>query len=566
VFAYNHAWWYVQSVLLRAKLIGGMPNSLVSALTGLVEGHFPVAAPARYADDYVQRLAQRRVRGQNAAVSVESNPKEKSIAIYARRGSPVIAANDGKVVGLGRNGRWGRYLELQDSNGNVYTYANLGSVPRLYPVPKPVPLSAAGVVRALAAPGSSGSGRPTAPATAGSQNEAGGAAGAGSGVGSGRGGAGAGSGAGPSSEAALQLPSVPVAGSGRGAAGGVSGGAQGLLPASLAQPAPQVKQRLFAYPSRSASLAAGGAVQLRAEQASGQIQSFQNYFSGVLHLAKDQYTLKPLRRGAVVVAGTILGRVAAGSKKQASHLLFMIRPAGNKAPYIDPKPILDGWELLQATSIYRASGIDPFVGKDPSIGQILLMSKPQLQQRVLSDPRVAIYACGRRDIATGQIDRRVLGDIEFLSASGLKPYVSGLKCGASTNGQNGIDPAGKTGSSMDIAKINNIPIKGHQGPGSVTDLTIRRLLTLQGVFKPTEIVSTMSFKGQANTLSLPDHTNRIQVSYTPMFGTNKNLSAAVTTILKPGQWIQLIQRLGQIPEPTVPINPSKYAIKVKGGG
>jgi hypothetical protein len=114
---------------------------------------------------------------------------------------------------------------------------------------------------------------------------------------------------------------------------------------------------------------------------------------------------------------------------------------------------------------------------------------------------------------------------------------------------------------MDIAKINNIPIKGHQGPGSVTDLTIRRLLTLQGVFKPTEIVSTMSFKGQANTLSLPDHTNRIQVSYTPMFGTNKNLSAAVTTILKPGQWIQLIQRLGQIPEPTVPINPSKYAIK-----
>ena len=46
MFAYNHAGWYVQSVLLRAKLIGGMPEQLIGALTGLVEGRFPVAAKA----------------------------------------------------------------------------------------------------------------------------------------------------------------------------------------------------------------------------------------------------------------------------------------------------------------------------------------------------------------------------------------------------------------------------------------------------------------------------------------------------------------------------------------
>jgi hypothetical protein len=559
IYAYNHAWWYVKSVLLRAKLIGGMPNSLVSSLTGLVEGHFPVAAKSRYADDYVEQLAHRRVSKKNAAIPIDSNPKQKAVAIYARRGSPVIAANDGKVVGLGRNGQWGRYLQLQDSNGNVYTYANLGSVPRMYPVPKPVRLSAAGVVRALAAPAPKSQSRPqkpSAPATAGSQNAsspAGPVKGSGKPAGtSSRSGSGSG-------EAALKLPSLPVADSAGASAG--SGQSQGLLPASLAQPAPQVKQRLFAFPSRPASFAAGGGVQLRSERASEQIQNFQNYFSGVLHLAKNQYTLKPLKTGSVVVAGTILGRIAAGSKKQASHLEFMIKPGGKKAPYVDPKPILDGWELLQATSIYRASGIDPFVKKDPSIGQVLLMSKLQLQQRVLSDPRVQIYPCGRRDVATGQIDRRILADIEFLSASGLKPYVSGLKCGASPKGKNGIDPAGKTGQSMDISKINNIPVKGHTGQGSVTDIAIRRLLTLQGVFKPTAIVSSISYKGKSNTLSLPDHKNRIQVAYTPMFGQNKNLSAALSTILKPGQWIQLIQRLGQIPEPTVPINPSKYALK-----
>jgi hypothetical protein len=559
IFAYNHAWWYVKSVLLRAKLIGGMPNSLVSSLTGLVEGHFPVAAKSRYADDYVEQLAHRRVRKANAAIPIDSNPKQKAVAIYARRGSPVIAANDGKVVGLGHNGQWGRYLQLQDSSGNVYTYANLGSVPRVYPVPKPVRLSAAGVVRALAAPAPKSQSqpqKPSAPATAGSQNAS---SPAGPVKGSGKpASTNSHSGSG-SSEAALKLPSLPVAKSTGASAG--QGQSQGLLPASLAQPPPQVKQRLFAYPSRAASFAAGGGVQLRSERASEQIENFQNYFSGVLHLARNQYTLRPLRQGSVVVAGTILGRIGAGSKKQASHLEFMIKPGGKKAPYVDPKPILDGWELLQATSIYRASGIDPFVRKDPSIGQILLMSKLQLQQRVLSDPRVQIYPCGRRDVATGQIDRRILADIEFLSASGLKPYVSGLKCGATKNGSNGIDPAGKTGQSMDISKLNNIPVKGHTGQGSVTDIAIRRLLTLQGVFKPTAIVSPISYKGKSNTLSLPDHKNRIQVAYTPMFGQNKNLSAALSTILKPGQWIQLIQRLGQIPEPTVPINPSKYALK-----
>jgi hypothetical protein len=553
IFAYNHAQWYVQSVLLRAKLIGGMPNSLIGALTGLVEGHFPVAAPARYADDYVQQLIAQQKHGKskssaisvstkksNPAIPINSNPNKKSIAIYANRNSPVIAVNDGKVIKVGQNAQWGRYLELQDSNGNVYTYANLGSVPSSYPVPKPVPVSAAGVVKALTTPASP---KPNGPATAGNQG-----------------------GGQNQNQTASQPPSVPLAPASN--SSGQNSFASRTKPSSpTSQPPAQVKQRLFAYPSRPASYAAGGARQLQSErtqQSSQQIQSFQNYFSGVLHLAKDQYTLHPLKAGSIVVAGTILGRVGAGTKKQAPHLEFMVKPAGKNAPYIDPKPILDGWELLQATSIYRASGVDPFLGKNPSIGQLLLMSKPQLQQRVLSDPRVQIYPCGRRDVATGQIDRRILAVMEFLSGSGLKPYVSGLKCGANATASNGIDPAGQTGSSMDISKINNIPIMGHQGPGSITDITIRRLLTLQGAFKPTEIVSMMSFKGQSNTISLPDHKNRIQVAFTPMFGSNKALSTQVSQILKPQQWIQLIQRLGQIPEPTVPINPSKYAIKTRG--
>ena len=54
VFAYNHADWYVDSVLLRARLIAGVPADLVGSLTGLTEGRFPVYARARYADDQAE--------------------------------------------------------------------------------------------------------------------------------------------------------------------------------------------------------------------------------------------------------------------------------------------------------------------------------------------------------------------------------------------------------------------------------------------------------------------------------------------------------------------------------
>jgi hypothetical protein len=541
IFAYNHATWYVQSVLLRAKLIGGMPDQLIGALTGLVSGHFPVAAPAKYADDNVKQLASRRVHSGNAAIPIDSNPAnaDSGVSIYAKQNAPVIAVNDGKIVKLGQSDQLGRYIELQDETGNIYTYAHLGSVSKLYPVPKPVKLTAKQLAKELSATApTSKEPKPTSPASAGTQ----------------------GSTATPSPAKAtktiksthITLPTTTTRAS---------------TPKAAPQPQQQtmVKERLFADPSRPASYAAGGAQQIRSSAA--QISNFRNYFSDVLHLAKNQYTLKPLKAGSIVVAGTILGRIAAPTAKSASHMVFMVQPAGKNAPKIDPKPILDGWKLLEATAVYRAAGVDPFFGpgaKNPSVGQVLLMSKEQLQNRVLTDPHVSIYACGRRDVQAGVIDRRVLATIEFLSASGLYPTVSGLECGH-TLSSGGTDAAGATGTSVDISKINNVPIEGHQGAGSITDITIRRLLTLQGAMRPDQIISNMSYKGQNNTLALPDHKNRIQVTFTPLFGSNKKLSKEVKSILKPDQWIKLINRISQIPEPVVPIAPSKYAISAHGG-
>jgi hypothetical protein len=76
----------------------------------------------------------------------------------------------------------------------------------------------------------------------------------------------------------------------------------------------------------------------------------------------------------------------------------------------------------------------------------------------------------------------------------------------------------------------------------------------------------MTFKGADNTLALPDHWNHIHVGWRPMYGANKAAARQIDEILQPNQWIKLINRLGQINNPTVPIKPSKYAIKVAKRG
>ncbi|MGI8506176.1 MAG: M23 family metallopeptidase, partial [Solirubrobacteraceae bacterium] len=506
------------------------------ALTGLVQGHFPVAAPAKYADSSVVSLSKHKVKSVNAAIAIDSSPTSKGTSIFAKKGSPVIAVNDGKIVKIGSSAALGRYVELQDSTGNIYTYSQLGTVSRTYPVPRPVKITARDIAKELSAP----PGRaPSAPASAGAQ-------------------------AAPATTTAASATKTIHAARKASAAPITLPVKPPSAPATVS--APMVKERLFANPSRAGSYAAGGDLQLH--NSGQQISSFQSYFSDALHLGRSQYTLKRLRVGSIVVAGTILGRIGGPSQNVSPHLYFTVQPAGKKAPLIDPKPILDGWKLLEATAVYRAAGVDPFFGpgaKNPTVGQVLLMSKEQLTERVLQDPRVQIYNCGRRDIAAGLIDRRVLATIEFLSASGLDPYVSGLQCGHTLTGSNGTDAAGATGASVDISTINKIPVLGHQGPGSITDVTIRRLLTLQGSMRPDQIISAIAYKGQSNTLALPDHRNRIQVTFTPDYGTNKKLSAQVKSLLQPGQWVQLINRISQIPEPVVPIAPSRYAIRTPGG-
>ncbi|MEJ7797760.1 MAG: lytic murein transglycosylase [Solirubrobacteraceae bacterium] len=516
IFAYNHADWYVEAVLMRARLIGGLPADLVGSLNGLTQGRFPVHARARYADDLSERRRARRAAiGENAALPIESDRARRGIDVFAAPGSPVVAVQDGRIVSVGRSERLGRFVRLADAYGNTYTYAHLKKIAARVPVLRPRTQSRAAIAKELALPKPDP--KPTRAATAGR----------------------------PTS----RRPSLR---------------AQTRPHAARAARAVVEKERLFAHPARPRALPHGGARQLR-EQGTGLAhgESLKSYLTGAFKLDDKDVVLKRLVRGRRVIAGTILGRIGTTSKQASPRMHFEIRPSGRGAPRIDPKPILDGWKLLEATAIYRARGRNPLVGSaafSASIGQVMLMSKEALARRVLSDPRIEIYSCGRRDIEAGGIDRRVLATLAFLAAGGLRPTVTSLNCGHSTYTAGGKLSEHASGSAVDIAKLNGIPIVGHQGAGSITDIAIRRLLTLQGTMKPHQIISLMSYKGSDNTLALGDHADHIHVG----FGGGTAAARKLAAVLKPSQWIKLVDRLGRIENPAVTRKPSKYAIRVSG--
>ncbi|HEU0316746.1 MAG TPA: lytic murein transglycosylase, partial [Solirubrobacteraceae bacterium] len=281
VFAYNHADWYVDSVLVRAQLIGGLPADLVGSLTGLTQGHFPVHGKARYADDIDEKAAAKKRKTGNAAVVVEGNPSRRGINIFAKAGSPVIATNDGVIKKVGHSHRLGKYVVLQDVYGNTYTYGHLKKVAAKYPVPKEKKVSRRQIAKELALPKKDP--KPTQPATAGRATSKKVTAAA------------------VKPAAAPEQDTVDVA-----------------------------KQRLFANPSRPEAKVAGGAKQLRgdAETLASSGTTFSSYFTRVLRLGRDDVELKDLKKGSRVIAGTILGRIGRTRAHIAPHVLFEVRPAG----------------------------------------------------------------------------------------------------------------------------------------------------------------------------------------------------------------------------------------------
>ncbi|HWX95430.1 MAG TPA: lytic murein transglycosylase [Solirubrobacteraceae bacterium] len=563
ILAYNHSEEYASSVLLRAKLISTYPRSVVATLTGLIDARLPVSGkqvgwgavlPSRSsatANASAAGQPSRTTSGVAASAAAEAakasqapgaapapsptaaarggkvRPQPEAplqlVDLMSAPNANVVAVQDGRIVQIGETRELGRYVVLRDVYGDVFTYAGLGSIAPTYTLPHAPSATAAAQTPAATIASSTHDHAPSLPATAGRQ---------------------------PPLTLQVKVPTSAHRSTAKHDA---------VVPADPVEAAPagMGKVRLFAHPGNPDAVAAAASAARNASSNAG-------------------HRPLRLRRGAIVATGTVIGRVRTPSGAADGHLRFAIRPAGDGAT-VDPRPILASWaQLASALHPQGAKAAHPLLGATAS--DVFLLSKDQLASDVLSDPGITIDACGRGDIASGAVDRRVLAMLAFLSRSGLQPTVSGLRCAAGAPA--GTTPKADRMVALDISAVNGTPISGHQGPATVTDLTIRTLLSLPREYQPERIVSLMRYPGAANTHATPQSWNHIHVQYRPASqaaalnpataGTAARTAAAarvaVTPLvvggqLTPSQWDQLITRIAALPTPTVAVKPSASAIR-----
>jgi hypothetical protein len=426
-------------------------------------------------------------------------------SIYAAAGAPVIAAQDGEVTQVGDSPALGHFVTLRDAYGNSYTYARLGEIQHVYPVIEPRVDSqlSTQIQTAPREPAPSG------PATAGVQPRS------------------------PISEGAA------VSGLAMGAAAGLEGPPP--APAGAPAPAPPPSQ-----PSSPQTVAP-------------HVQAFRE--------GSNEIYLHQLRPGVQVIAGTVLGHVGAGAGGEEAHIVFQIRPAGaggSSSPLIDPKPVLDGWVALENSSVFHAKGENPFLATSPTVGQVLLESKQQLEPQVLRDAGIRLSRCARQDVKSGRVDKRVLAALEYLSVSGLKPTVAGMPCPPATPAALAANTnAGQTINAMSITAVGDVPVAGNQLPGSSADTAVRRLLMLQGLARPQRILSGMSYPSTAVAVKSARAGAAIRVVFAAPRSGLARVAGIYASALSPQQWMRLVARLGEIPDPAVSRKPSAAAIPVK---
>jgi hypothetical protein len=522
IFAYNHSEAYVSSVLLRAKLIAAYPNQVIATLTGLIDGRPPVTGKRIDWGAPSTPPATTAVLPPSSSATAGATATSAS-APTAAAPTPGSSAPLSPTAAATTASATSPGLRLVDVRGEPNARAVAVQDGRIVKLGYSRKLGRYVILRDVYGDVFTYAGLG---AIAHSYKL-------------------------PKSESTASATSQSASASTPTTSGSPTG-------ASAAGAKPTGKVRVFARPYRNpdAQAAVASAKVLGTPTTGGRM---------------------PLRVGSVLAAGTVLGQVSAPAGARDGHLRFAIQPAGDTGT-IDPRAILSNWTQLDAALHPQgAKGRPNLLGATAS--DVFLLSKSQLEREVLSDPGVALSACSRHEVASGAIDKRALATLAFLSRSGLKPTVGTLRCGAYDTA--GYVTPGHVGDAVAIVAINGVPIAGHQGAGSITDTTIRTLLTLRGDFTPAHIVSLMRYAGAPSTLARADHGDYLEIAFRPAphvaalkspttaavahpAGAGQTAPApapvAIVGQLSVAQWEQLIGRIAGLPKPTVAVKPSSAAI------
>ncbi len=510
--------------MLRAQLINSYPNDFISSLIGLTTGRFPLLGTGTYGSgDILKQLHQHVKLTQNATQLDTTQPNRSSIDIYAREGTPAIASNDGIIEAIGKSSRIGNYVVLQDAYGNRYTYSHLRSLAKLYPVPTADVSQAK--LNGTPGPTQPTDPRPNAPASAGVQGQ------------------GASQHPAPTPAAARVAPSTRSA-------------------PAVVQQAPVYKSRLFAHPSRPASEAAGGFEQIIAEMygGAGGATAFNNDFAGeALGLNSSNSVLKPLVKGASVVAGTVIGRVGRapgdGQPAAAHDLPGAARGQGRALRRPGALPERMATARRRPTSTGRRASTSS-TSPATSSGSVRSCCSPRRSSSSACSPTPA---CGSTSAAaTTSAPARSTRACSTRSSTspglGLDPTVSALKCGHAALTTSGTVSPHATGTAVDISAINNTPLQGHMQTDSLAAKAVRALMQLQGVMQPDQIMSLLSFG--RNSIAVPTDVNHINVAFKPLFGENQKLGQVAKSILSADQWKSFVSHLDSLSNPQVPVTPN----------
>jgi hypothetical protein len=137
--------------------------------------------------------------------------------------------------------------------------------------------------------------------------------------------------------------------------------------------------------------------------------------------------------------------------------------------------------------------------------------KKRLARLVLKSRRLSIYAGGRADVESGFTDVRVLVLLLYLSSRSGEVTVSSLTTGHGFLTASGNVSLHSYGRAVDIAAVNGTPILGNQGPGGLTERTLRNIMLLPKRLQPTELISLFELGGPS--FALADHADHIHVGY-----------------------------------------------------
>jgi soluble lytic murein transglycosylase-like protein len=565
ILAYNHSEAYVESVLLRARLFASYPPSVIATLTGLTEGSLPVAgaklsptsiipqgalAPtptgASSATAAATPLAPKAtgasakaaaaLPGSTPAPSPSASaadaeralnaaaPPSQLSELLARRGAPVVAVEDGRIVGIGHSHKLGRYVVLRDTYGDLFTYAGLGSIAPDYRLPKPLQVQ---VPKGALQSGESAS-DPTPKQTASSGRQL---------------------------PVTLHVAKRKTATSAKTASASSSGSAE-----EAQAPVEAGKVRVFAHPDNPDAAAAARVLAARSAGAKAAAD-------GVMKLG----------RGSVVAQGTVLGHLGSNVESPDASLRFAIRPAGAQSA-IDPRPILENWRQL-GIALHPQGAKDGPVLAGATASDAFLLSRTELDSAVLADPDIKLGRCDREQVAAGKVGSQALALLVFLSRSGLKPTVGELRCGNTERTAKGLVTTFPPPDTIYLTAINGVPIAGHQGAGTITDITIRTLLTLQHKFAPKRIVSLMRYPGAPSTVAASDYSTyiKIELAKPASAKTSKNAGAktahaanasatvplVANPILNTLEWQRLMTQLSALQTPKLSTKPSASAIRDK---